>query len=99
MHHLIMGKSPKGMDIDHINGNTLDNRTSNLRLVPHYLNLHNSKLRVDNKSGHAGVFFMKNINKWWAYIDVKGKRQTLGYYDDLEDAKVVRATAKSKLFV
>lgn len=48
MHRVIMN-TPKGMDTDHINGNGLDNRRSNLRVVTHYENLLNKKMHREGK--------------------------------------------------
>lgn len=98
MHHLIMGKPEKGYDVDHINGNGLDNRKSNLRIVPHWLNLHNSGVSKNNKSGESGVHYMARIDRYWAYINIQGKRKSLGYYKSFDEAKAVRVKAKQELF-
>lgn len=48
------GAWPEGV-IDHINGDPSDNRISNLRDVPRYLNQRNARLRKDNKTGISGI--------------------------------------------
>lgn len=75
----VHGELPE-MDIDHINGNTADNRIENLRLVTHQQNMCNRKRRSDNSSGYPGVYFNKSANKWHASIRVEGKRIHLGYF-------------------
>jgi hypothetical protein len=59
MHRVVMD-APKGMDVDHINGNPLDNRKSNLRICTRAQNCQNKKLRRDSASGFKGVY---NIGK------------------------------------
>lgn len=67
---LYHGTIDESLHIDHINGDTTDNRISNLRLVTRHQNLQNAKLRVDNTSGHVGVYETGNGN--WA-VKVSGK--------------------------
>lgn len=82
-------------DVDHINGDRLDNRWANLRLVSRQNNLRNQGLRIDNTSGVIGVHFDKNKNKWLAYIGVgEGKREALGYYETKDEAIDVRKAAE-----
>ena len=54
IHRVVMG-NPEGMDVDHINGNRLDNRKANLRVCTRSQNSQNKKLRSDSKSGFKGV--------------------------------------------
>jgi hypothetical protein len=54
MHRLIMG-FPEGKHVDHINGNTLDNRRQNLRVCSKGENMRNSKLQRRSKTGYKGV--------------------------------------------
>jgi len=56
IHRVVMG-NPEGMDIDHINGERLDNRKENLRVCTRSQNSQNKKLRSDSKSGFKGVKF------------------------------------------
>ena len=55
MHRLVMG-NPEGMCVDHINGDTLDNRKENLRICTMSENSMNRKLRNDSRSGFKGVY-------------------------------------------
>lgn len=80
MHREIV-KPPLGMDIDHINGNKLDNRRSNLRIATRSENMRNSKKRIDNSSGFKGVVFYKRDKNWRAYIKINYKQIHLGYFD------------------
>lgn len=87
MHRLIMN-TPKGMDTDHINGNRLDNRKSNLRVCNRSQNKCNVTKHKDNKSGYKGVSWFTRNKKWQAQIMIEGKTLFLGYYDTPEDAAV-----------
>jgi hypothetical protein len=74
-----------GMITDHINGNTLDNRRSNLREVTQAQNLINKKVASHNTSQYKGVRHLKESNRWEARIG-QGSQETLGYFDTAEDA-------------
>jgi hypothetical protein len=67
MHRLIM-RAPEGVEIDHVNGNGLDNRRGNLRFATPEQNQHNRSRNSNNKSGYKGVIFDKNSGKWKMYI-------------------------------
>ena len=85
------GKSPEGMQIDHINGNKLDNRIENLRIATYAENQWNAKTRVDNKSGVKGVCWHKATRRWLAQIKHNKVLHYLGVYDTIEEAaKVVQ---------
>ena len=81
MHKVIFGDSGK-FDVDHIDGNKLNNCQSNLRLATRSLNNANSKPRIGCSSKYKGVAWIKSYKKWWAYIGLNGKRTSLGYFDD-----------------
>jgi hypothetical protein len=87
MHRLIMG-FPVGLEVDHINGNQLDNRRLNLRVCTKTQNLQNSKLSKDSKNKYKGITFVKRykIKPWKASIMLNGKRYWLGQYATQEDA-------------
>jgi len=76
---------PEKMVIDHINGNTLDNRKVNLRVCTHKQNCRNTKFQV-GASKFKGVSWDKDREKWQSGIRVDDKRKALGRFDSEEDA-------------
>lgn len=97
LHRFIMN-APKGIYIDHIDHNTLNNQKSNLRICSNADNIRNGKLRVNNKSGYTGVRYRKDRKKWYAYIKVNYKNITLGTYKTKEEAINARKEAEIKYF-
>lgn len=95
MHRLIMN-APKGMEVDHINRNTLDNRRSNLRLVTRSENLMNRGLLKSNTSNVKGVSWHKHHQKWIVRIQAYRKPIFIGYFKDVENAKKAYAKAAKK---
>lgn len=85
------------MEIDHINGDGLDNRAVNLRLVSKRENNKNKRLQENNTSGFNGVSFDKKVGKWHAYVKINRKRRTLGYFSLKSDAIKAREDANRKL--
>lgn len=85
MHRLIIG-AKKGEFVDHINGNKLDNRRSNLRLSSKSQNRCNTRTPISNTSGYKGVSWHKRQKKWHAQVKMNGKNHHIGYYDDPEKA-------------
>lgn len=67
--------------VDHVNGDTLDNRRSNLRLATASQNSMNRRKGTNNTSGYKGVSFIKATGKWRASIRVKGRMKYLGEFD------------------
>ena len=83
----ILGRSlVKGELVDHKNGDTLNNRRSNLRLADKRKNAINAKKRRDNKSGFKGVCWSVPGNRWRAYGKKDGKQVHLGYFDTPQEA-------------
>lgn len=84
------------MQIDHINGDRLDNRWTNLRQASHSVNSQNRRWPTKrNKSGVLGVF--RDGAKWRACIRVKGKTIGLGTFDSLDAAGNAYICAKRRL--
>ena len=99
-HRIVMrvGDFEINNQIDHINGNTLDNRKQNLRVVTSRQNSLNSSTRKDNTSGVTGVCWDKRRRKWLVRIYENGKEINLGYYDDFDTAVTVRKNAEEKYY-
>ena len=82
--------------VDHINGNSLDNRIENLRAATVSENMLNQKIRSDNKSGCKNVAWSSLHQQWRVRMLVNGKNRSLGTFDDLEFADLVAQEARSK---
>jgi hypothetical protein len=82
--------------IDHINGDRADNRIINLRSVDSVENTRNKALGKNNKSGHFGVYWNKQVNKWTANIQVNGRVNHLGTYTDKNEAIAARKNGERK---
>lgn len=97
MHRFIM-EAPRESLVDHINGNKLDNRKSNLRLCTFSENAIHRKVKSDNSSGYKGVYFKKEYGRWTSAIQVRGRRKFLGYFDTPEEAYVAYSNAAGSMF-
>lgn len=86
MHKVIMGETPCGKEIDHIDGNGLNNKRVNLRFATKTENNRNCLIRKDNTSGHKGVYWDKNSRKWKAQVGYNKKVLSLGRFDSIEEA-------------
>lgn len=87
MHRQIMGVTDPETHIDHINGDKLDNRRTNLRVATRSQNEQNrSGLNQNNRSGHRGVHWSKSEQKWKVQVTLDRKVHCLGTFDDLEEA-------------
>ena len=82
MHREIMGKPPKGFEIDHENGNGLWNLKNNLRFVTNRQNCQNKRNGKNKSSQFPGVSWKKKNKKWQAYITINGINKYLGYFTD-----------------
>ena len=76
-----------GLEIDHINGDTMDNRIENLRCVERLINMRNRNKRKDNSSGVTGVCWDSESKKWLVQVtDIDGKRRKWRF-DDIDKAE------------
>lgn len=97
LHRVIMTDTT--LLIDHINGNTLDNRKSNLRVCSNSDNLKNRvRLPKNNTSGIVGVRFRKDRNMWYAELKADGIVHRLGSYPTKEEAIEARLKGELKYF-
>lgn len=90
MHRVIID-CPDDMQVDHINGDTLDNRRENLRICTQAQNLWNRGKSRRNTSGYKGVFVNRvsansGYPRYYAQIRVNGRKITRGMFDSPEDA-------------
>ncbi|MFA5292925.1 MAG: AP2/ERF family transcription factor [Phycisphaerae bacterium] len=85
MHRVIMD-APKGVLVDHINHNGLDNTKRNLRFATPSQNVCNSRLTKNGSSKYRGVCRLTGTVKWRAVIYHNGKSIYLGHFDNEEDA-------------
>lgn len=96
IHRLIMD-APEGICVDHISGNKLDNRKSNLRLANYSENNQNRhKLRSNNTSGLSGIYYSNDRQKWVATLRINSKDIYLGRYLSLSTAIKAREEAVLK---
>lgn len=85
LHRMVMN-APVGIQVDHINGNGLDNRKENLRLCTTSQNLFNRGKNKNNTSGLKGVGFDKRRGTWYARIEVDRKTIFIGSFPSPSEA-------------
>ncbi len=95
MHRVIMS-APDNMDVDHRDGNGLNNQQGNLRVCTRSQNLYNQKLARNNTSGYKGVYWDKDRSRWVSQIKANGRRHKLGRYFCLIKAAKAYDTAARK---
>lgn len=104
LHRFLMAEHlGPGLEIDHINGNGLDCRRENLRVVTHAQNLQNiqrdtSTRRVPKTSRYRGVCWDKRDQRWVAQISPNRRNIHLGRFESEEEAARVVAAARAKYF-
>lgn len=106
LHHVVYKKPDKGMVIDHINRNKLDNRRENLREVSHSVNSANRKINRSRGSlfKYPGVRQIKNYKTGQIYntfevsIKFKDKCMRTEYYDNLKDAIKARQNMEKEIY-
>lgn len=97
MHRVIMGVTDPAIRVDHRNGDTLDNRRSNLRLATPTQNGRNAGLISSNTSGYIGVSRDKGTGRWQAKIKDQGRQIYLGQFDDPVSAALARDEAARRI--
>lgn len=93
---MVYGEDPGELEVDHIDGDTTNNRIENLRVVAGYENRKNMKVSCNNRSGVVGVYWDSERGMWCSQIKVGGKTKFLGRFDNKEDAIHARKQAETR---
>ncbi len=94
--HRVLVAVPPGLEVDHANGDSLDNRRANLRLATRSQQMHNRGRPGHNTSGVKGVYFDKQNQRWMSDIETPaGRRRKL--HDTKEEATAYLTTLRSRL--
>jgi hypothetical protein len=98
MHRMIAG-SPQGMFVDHIDGNTLNNSRSNLRVCTPAENARNRRVKMQNASSRfKGVYFCKFVKKWTAHVTRDGKHIRIGFFATDTEAALAYDAASIQVY-
>lgn len=99
LHRYLLNINDKNIKVDHVDRDILNNQKSNLRLCSQSENSKNIKLiRINNTSGHKGITWDKQTQKWVAQIVVNYKNIKLGRFNDVNEAIKVRNEAELYYF-
>lgn len=97
MMHREVINAPKGMQVDHLNGDGRDNRKANLRIATAQQNNWNRIYHKKSSSRYTGVTWEKSRKKWRADIYENRRKKFLGFFDDeKEAAKAFDRVAKER---
>ncbi|HEY1248828.1 MAG TPA: HNH endonuclease [Nitrososphaera sp.] len=89
MHRLLIDV-PEGYEVDHINGDSLDNRKQNLRVVTRAKNLQNREANKNSTSKYIGVYLESGTGKFRAALKKNGITYRGGRYKTEEEAAKAR---------
>ncbi len=87
--HRFLLNPDKGMEVDHINRDKLDNQKINLRISTPGQNKFNRLKLKTNTTNYKGVYFDKANKKYRAAISINGKQSQLGRFNTAEEAFIV----------
>ncbi len=96
MHRIIMN-APTNMEVDHKDLNGLNNQRHNLRLATRGQNSCNRRIPSNNISGHKGVYYITQTNKWRAQIRSNRHLRHLGYFGTKEEASEAYKNAAKEI--
>lgn len=93
LHRFLLGVTNPNIEVDHKDGDTLNNQRHNLRRANDVQSAQNARVRKDNTSGTKGVNWHKSNEKWVVRVQVKNKRIFVGLFSNLSEAAVARIAA------
>lgn len=96
MHRELLGITGR-TEGDHVDGDGLNNRRSNLRAATHAENLSNQRTHYDSASGCKGLTWHPQCGKWQVRIMAHGKRHYVGLFVSVEEARNAYAKASAEL--
>jgi len=96
MHRFLTG-APEGLQVDHIDGNGLNNQRENLRPATRAENAHNARRSRANTSGVKGVSWAKHAGKWDARVKLHKKQHYLGLFTSIADAEAACRAFREQL--
>jgi hypothetical protein len=96
MHRQIMD-APRESEVDHVDGDGLNNQRSNLRLCTKSQNIANARFKTSS-TGYRGVYLQKRRGDWQAQATVDGKTVNLGTFKDPVEAAKVRDEFVGRLY-
>lgn len=91
--HRVICPVPAGFQVDHVDGNTLNNTRVNLRPCTRSQNRFNANMKHNSRSGFKAVYFVSRRNKWATSIG----RKWLGYFSTPEEAAAAYRAAAIKI--
>jgi len=98
LHRSLMGLTVgDGLDVDHINRDKLDNRRTNLRIIPRGMQPQNAPPRKSGTSKYRGVHWASRDKRWMATVIANGKSHYCGSFINEEDAAVAAQIARARL--
>ncbi|MEK6883422.1 MAG: HNH endonuclease [Nanoarchaeota archaeon] len=86
MHRVVLNNFNRNIEIDHINGDKLDNRRNNLRIVTRQQNMFNRRKRKLLSSKYKGVSWNKKNKNWRAMIRINNRTLNIGSFRNEQDA-------------
>lgn len=97
LHRMIL-QPPDGLFVDHIDGDGLNNRRSNLRAATRSENIRNRRTNTNNTSGYKGVSFNRKLGVWVSYIFIDGRNKYLGKFREPQEAHHAYCAAAKKYY-
>jgi hypothetical protein len=94
---IIHGSLAEDIQVDHEDGDGLNNRPRNLRKVSNAVQHKNRRRRNDNSSGCTGVSWREKTKRWLVKITVDGNQKHIGCFESFDDAVKARKQAEIQL--